>query len=195
MGNEELASGTIEVICGPMFAGKSEELLRRINRLVYAKKKFLVFKPSIDNRYSETEVVSHNQHKYKAIALMDPKKILDYYENDLDAICIDEIQFFDEAIIDVIDFYANHGVRVIVAGLDMDFKGDPFMITAKLLAKAEYVTKLTAICMVCGEEATETQRIINGIPAYDDDPTVLIGANESYEARCRKCHQVLHHEH
>ncbi len=190
MGNEELASGTIEVICGPMFAGKSEELLRRINRLVYAKKKFLVFKPSIDNRYSETEVVSHNQHKYKAIALMDPKKILDYYENDLDAICIDEIQFFDEAIIDVIDFYANHGVRVIVAGLDMDFKGDPFMITAKLLAKAEYVTKLTAICTVCGKSATRTQRLINGEPASINDPVVLVGASESYEARCRHHHIV-----
>lgn len=190
MGNEELASGTIEVICGPMFAGKSEELLRRINRLVYAKKKFLVFKPSIDNRYSETEVVSHNQHKYKAIALMDPKKILDYYGNDLDAICIDEIQFFDEAIIDVIDFYANHGVRVIVAGLDMDFKGDPFMITAKLLAKAEYVTKLTAICTVCGKSATRTQRLINGEPASINDPVVLVGASESYEARCRHHHIV-----
>lgn len=190
MGNEELASGTIEVICGPMFAGKSEELLRRINRLVYAKKKFLVFKPSIDNRYSETEVVSHNQHKYKAIALMDPKKILDYYENDLDAICIDEIQFFDEAIINVIDFYANHGVRVIVAGLDMDFKGDPFMITAKLLAKAEYVTKLTAICTVCGKSATRTQRLINGEPASINDPVVLVGASESYEARCRHHHIV-----
>lgn len=190
MGNEELASGTIEVICGPMFAGKSEELLRRINRLVYAKKKFLVFKPSIDNRYSETEVVSHNQHKYKAIALMDPKKILDYYENDLDAICIDEIQFFDEAVIDVIDFYANHGVRVIVAGLDMDFKGDPFMITAKLLAKAEYVTKLTAICTVCGKSATRTQRLINGEPASINDPVVLVGASESYEARCRHHHIV-----
>ena len=190
MGNEELASGTIEVICGPMFAGKSEELLRRINRLVYAKKKFLVFKPSIDNRYSETEVVSHNQHKYKAIALMDPKKILDYYGNDLDAICIDEIQFFDEEIIDVIDFYANHGVRVIVAGLDMDFKGDPFMITAKLLAKAEYVTKLTAICTVCGKSATRTQRLINGEPASINDPVVLVGASESYEARCRHHHIV-----
>ena len=190
MGNEELASGTIEVICGPMFAGKSEELLRRINRLVYAKKKFLVFKPSIDNRYSETEVVSHNQHKYKAIALMDPKKILDYYENDLDAICVDEIQFFDETIIDVIDFYANHGVRVIVAGLDMDFKGDPFMITAKLLAKAEYVTKLTAICTVCGKSATRTQRLINGEPASINDPVVLVGASESYEARCRHHHIV-----
>lgn len=190
MGNEELASGTIEVICGPMFAGKSEELLRRINRLVYAKKKFLVFKPSIDNRYSETEVVSHNQHKYKAIALMDPKKILDYYENDLDAICIDEIQFFDEAIIDVIDFYANHGIRVIVAGLDMDFKGDPFMITAKLLAKAEYVTKLTAICTVCGKSATRTQRLINGEPASINDPVVLVGSSESYEARCRHHHIV-----
>lgn len=190
MGNEELASGTIEVICGPMFAGKSEELLRRINRLVYAKKKFLVFKPSIDNRYSETEVVSHNQHKYKAIALMDPKKILDYYENDLDAICIDEVQFFDEAIIDVIDFYANHAVRVIVAGLDLDFKGDPFMITAKLLAKAEYVTRLTAICTVCGKSATRTQRLINGEPASINDPVVLVGASESYEARCRHHHIV-----
>lgn len=190
MGNEELAKGTIEIICGPMFAGKSEELLRRINRLLYAKKKFLVFKPSIDNRYSETEVVSHNHRAYKAIALMEPKKILEYYTDDLDAICIDEVQFFDETILSVIDFYANHGVRVICAGLDMDFKGDPFMVVAKLLAKSEYVTKLTAICTVCGKEATRTQRLINGEPASINDPVVLVGASESYEARCRHHHIV-----
>ena len=190
MGHDDLEIGSIEMITGPMFAGKSEELLRRINRLKYAKKNFLVFKPQIDNRYSETEVVSHSKRSSKAIAISKGEEIYNYYKDGIDAVCIDEVQFFDEGIIKVIDDLANRGVRVICAGLDCDFKGDPFMITAKLLAKAEYVTKLTAICTVCGKSATRTQRLINGEPASINDPVVLVGASESYEARCRHHHIV-----
>ena len=190
MGHDDLEIGSIEVITGPMFAGKSEELLRRINRLKYAKKKFLVFKPTIDNRYSETEVVSHSKRSSKAIAISQGKDIYKYFTDDINCVCIDEVQFFDEGIIEVIDDLANRGVRVICAGLDCDFKGDPFKISAVLLAKAEYVTKLTAICCVCGKEATMTQRLVDGKPVSRKDPVVLVGASESYEARCRHCHIV-----
>lgn len=191
MGHDDLSIGSIEVICGPMFAGKSEELLRRINRLVYAKKKFLVFKPRIDDRYSEDEVVSHQKRAFKAHSISKGIEILKYVTNDLQVVCIDEVQFFDDTVIDVIETLANRGIRVICAGLDNDFKGDPFPITANLLARAEYVTKLTAICTICGKEATKTQRLINGQPASSDDPIVLVGASESYEARCRHCHEVI----
>lgn len=190
MGHDDLEIGSIEMITGPMFAGKSEELLRRINRLKYAKKKFLVFKPTIDDRYSETEVVSHNKRSQKAIAITKGEEIYNYFKDDIDAVCIDEVQFFDEGIIKVIDDLANRGVRVICAGLDCDFKGDPFKISAIILAKAEYITKLTAICCVCGREATMTQRLIDGKPVSRKDPVVLVGASESYEARCRHCHVV-----
>ena len=190
MGHDDLEIGSIEMITGPMFAGKSEELLRRINRLKYAKKNFLVFKPCIDDRYSETEVVSHSKRSSKAIPISKGEEIYKFYKDGIDAVCIDEVQFFDEGIIKVIDDLANRGVRVICAGLDCDFKGDPFKISAIILAKAEYVTKLTAICCVCGREATMTQRLINGVPVSRKDPVVLVGASESYEARCRHCHVV-----
>lgn len=190
MGHDDLNVGTIEIIVGPMFAGKSEELLRRINRLKYAKKNFLVFKPMIDNRYSDNEVVSHNKRAYKAISINSSSEILKHFTKGIDAVCIDEIQFLDEGIINVIDYLANQGVRVICAGLDCDFKGDPFPVCAAILAKAEYVTKLTAICTICGKEATKTQRLINGEPASRKDPVVLVGASEAYEARCRHCHVV-----
>ena len=190
MGHDDIIGGSIEVICGPMFAGKSEELLRRINRLNYAKKKFLVFKPKIDDRYSIDEVVSHNKKAYKAIPISKGEEILPYINKDIEAICIDEVQFFDDGIIEIIDKLADMGKRVICAGLDMDFKGDPFKITSILLAKAEYITKLTAICCVCGKEATRTQRLINGEPASVNDPIIMVGASESYEARCRHCHIV-----
>ncbi|HKL72755.1 MAG TPA: thymidine kinase [Candidatus Onthovivens sp.] len=190
MGHEDHIGGSLEVICGPMFAGKSEELLRRINRLIYAKKNFLVFKPIIDDRYSEEEIVSHQKRSYQALPISKGADILKYITPEIDAICIDEVQFFDEGIISVIDTLSNRGIRVIVAGLDTDFKADPFMVTANLLAKAEYVTKLTAICLVCGKEATRTQRLIDGVPAKDSDPIILIGAMESYEPRCRHCHQI-----
>lgn len=190
MSNEERCMGWIEVISGPMFAGKSEELLRRINRLRYAKKNFLVFKPKIDDRYSEDEVVSHEKKSYKAHSISKGIDILKYVTRDLEVVCIDEVQFFDEGIIDVIETLANRGVRVICAGLDTDFKADPFPVMASLLARAEIVTKLTAICAVCGKDATRTQRLVDGKPARADGPIVLVGASESYEPRCRHCHQV-----
>lgn len=183
--------GWVEVICGPMFAGKTEELIRRTTRMEFAKKNFLVFKPVIDQRYSMNEVVSHSKYKKKAINISDPKDIYNYLSLDTQAVVIDEVQFFDEKMIDVISDLANHGLRVICAGLDLDFKGQPFGIIPSLLAIAERITKLSAICVCCGAEATRTQRIINGKEAYIDDPIVLVGAKESYEARCRKCHKVL----
>ena len=188
--------GKIEVICGPMFAGKTEELIRRVKRMEYAKKKYLVFKPNIDNRFSTCEVVSHNKKRTNAINIdiNNPNMVSKYITEDISALVFDEVQFFNESLLNIVKDYASKGLRIICAGLDKDFLGNPFGIMPNLLALADEVTKLTAICMVCGEEATETQRIIDGHPAYDDDDVVLIGATESYEARCRKCHMVLHHE-
>lgn len=184
-------NGQIEVICGPMFAGKTEELIRRANRLQYAKKKYLVFKPTIDDRYSTTEIVSHSNYRKNSICIKHSSEILSYITDDIQAVIVDEAQFFDIDIIGVCEWLANRGLRVICGGLDCDFKGSPFPVMANLLARAEYITKLTAICNVCGDPATRTQRIIDGQPAYEDDPIVLVGAKEAYEPRCRKCHMVL----
>ncbi|NLK13041.1 MAG: thymidine kinase [Candidatus Phytoplasma sp.] len=183
--------GMIEVVCGPMFAGKTEELIRRIKRLEYAKKKFLVFKPKIDNRYSQTAIVSHNKNEKKAIEIEKSTEILTYDLKNIEAVIIDEAQFFDDQIIKVVDKLADQGIRVIVGGLDRDFRGDPFGPMPGLLAIAEEVTKLTAICVKTGEPATRTQRLINGKPAHYNDPIVLIGAEESYEPRSRDEHIVL----
>lgn len=183
--------GWIEVICGCMFAGKTEELIRRINRITYAKKTILVFKPKIDNRYDEGSVVSHSQKKIKSIVISNASEILEHLPEKLPyAIAIDEVQFFGEDLIPVIESLANSGVRIICAGLDQDFRGEPFGIIPMILSRAEYVTKLQAICQVCGQPATRTQRIINGEPADYDDPIILVSAAEKYEARCRHCHQV-----
>lgn len=184
--------GWVEVICGPMFAGKSEELIRRIKRIEYAKKKIIVFKPLIDNRYSEDEVVSHNKRRTKCYNLKHSSEVEKYITSDLYAVAFDEVQFMDEGILKVIDDLANRGLRVICAGLDNDFRGEPFSIMPQLLCMAEYVTKLTAICTVCGANATRTQRVVNGEPAYYEDPIIIIGASESYEPRCRHCHKVPH---
>lgn len=188
--------GWIEVICGGMFAGKTEELIRRINRIHYAKKEVLVFKPKIDNRYDESSVVSHSQKKIKSIVISNALEILEITKKALPyAIAVDEVQFFDDSLIDVAEELANNGVRVILAGLDLDFRGEPFGIMPKLLARAEYITKLEAICQVCGHPATRTQRIIDGKPADYDDPIILVSASEKYEARCRHCHQVPRKNH
>ena len=184
--------GWVEVICGPMFAGKSEELIRRIKRLQYAKKNVVVFKPQIDNRYSEDEVVSHNKNKTKCYNLTNSQDVYKYVTDDTYAVCFDEVQFLNEDILTVINDLANKGKRVICAGLDNDFRGEPFSIMPKLLCMAEYVTKLTAICQVCGANATRTQRLVNKEPAFYEDPIIIIGASESYEPRCRHCHQVPH---
>lgn len=182
--------GWIEVICGPMFAGKSEELIRRIKRLEYAKKKVVVFKPTIDDRYSADEVVSHNKRKTKCYNLSHSNEVMKYITEDVYAVAFDEVQFMDEGIVQVIDRLAEMGKRVICAGLDNDFRGEPFSIMPQLLCKAEYVSKLTAICTCCGANATRTQRIVNGKPAFYEDPILIIGASETYEPRCRHCHRV-----
>lgn len=186
--------GWIEVICGPMFAGKTEELIRRVKRMEFAKKNFLVFKPSIDNRYSNTEVVSHAKQKISAININNSRQIFDNISKDIQCVVVDEVQFFDDEIVKVCKQLADLGLRVIVGGLDCDFRGNPFDNIANIMAMAEKVTKLTAICVCCGDEATKTQRIINGQPAKYSDPTILVGQKESYEPRCRKCHVVLKNE-
>ncbi len=183
-------TGWIEVITGPMFAGKSEELIRRVKRLEYAHKKMLVFKPRIDNRYSDCEIVSHSKYRTKSINIERAHDILSYLYEGLDAVIIDEVQFLDSEIIEIVEQLADKGLRVIVAGLDRDFRGEPFKNMPELLALAEDVTKLTAICMCCGAPATRTQRIVNGIPASYDDPIIIVGASEAYEPRCRHCHVV-----
>lgn len=184
--------GWIEVICGSMFAGKTEELIRRIKRIRLAKKDVIVFKPVIDDRYDKKSVCSHSNQKIESIPVNNANEILDHLDHLPYAVAIDEAQFFDEGLIDIIERLANSGVRVIVAGLDMNFKGEPFGIMPLILARAEYITKLQAICQVCGAPATRTQRIINGKPADYDDPIILVSASEKYEARCRHCHQVPH---
>ncbi len=182
--------GWLEVICGSMFSGKSEELIRRIKRARYAKQKVQVFKPKIDNRYNNQEVVSHNGSSVTAINIERPEDIISCIDNDTKVVAIDEVQFFSERIISVCQQLANNGLRVIAAGLDTDFRGLPFGPTPGLMAVAEYVDKLQAICMRCGNPASRTQRLINGQPAKYGEPIVLIGASESYEARCRHCYQA-----
>ncbi|EPY2272219.1 thymidine kinase [Clostridium sporogenes] len=182
--------GWIEVIAGPMYSGKTEELIRRIRRAEIAKQKVQVFKPEIDNRYSKQDVVSHAGDKIQSVPVKSSKEILEKLLDDTDVIGIDEAQFFDDSLVEIVSKIANNNRRVICAGLDMDFKGEPFGPMPKLMAIAEFVDKIQAVCMVCNNPATRTQRLINGKPAKKSDPVVLIGAQESYEARCRKCHCV-----
>lgn len=189
----ELCEGYIEVIAGCMFAGKTEELCRRIRRIQYAKKTVITFKPNIDNRYSDHEVVSHNNTRVKSINISKSSDVYDIIGDKLPyAIAFDEVQFFDSGVIEVCEYYASKGVRVICAGLDMDFRGVPFGVMPELLARAESITKLNAICQKCGRLATRTQRLIDGKPAFFEDPIILVGAKEQYEARCRNCHEVPH---
>lgn len=187
--------GWVEVISGCMFAGKTEELIRRIKVLEIAHKKVLVFKPQIDNRYSDTKVVSHAGSSVESFVIAKPCEIFDYLSDDTEVVAIDEVQFFDDSICDVANELADRRLRVMCAGLDMDFRGEPFGPMPKLITQAEFVTKLTAVCHKCGAPATRTQRIIDGHPASFDDPTILVGASESYEARCRHCHEVLNRPH
>lgn len=182
--------GYIEVITGCMFAGKTEELIRRINVLRYANKNIVVFKPKVDNRYSDDEVVSHAGKRVKSLVVSNALEILDHVDAETHVVAIDEVQFFDDNIVLVCEHLALLGLRVMVAGLDMDFRGEPFGVIPKLMTTAEFVTKLTAVCTKCGAPATRTQRLVNGKPASYHDPIVLIGASESYEARCRHDHVV-----
>lgn len=183
--------GYVEVISGCMFAGKTEELIRRIKVLEFAKKNVLVFKPAIDNRYSDTKVVSHAGGSVESFVVNDARSILDFVKDDTDVVAIDEVQFFDEEILLVVDYLAKKGLRVMAAGLDTDFRAEPFGVMPRLITQAEFVTKLTAVCVKCGAPATRTQRIVNGHPARFTDPIIMVGAAESYEARCRHCHEVV----
>ena len=182
--------GYIEVVVGPMYSGKSEELIRRLKRAKIAKQNIVVFKPHIDDRYSKKDVVSHSGDSIEAIPIEKASDIYDLIDEDVQVVGIDEVQFFDEKVVDIAIDLANKGVRVIAAGLDMDFKGEPFGPTPKLLAVAEFVDKIQAICSVCGQPATRSQRLIDGKPARYDDPIIQVGAVESYEARCRHHHIV-----
>ncbi len=182
--------GWIEVICGSMFSGKTEELIRRVRRAQIARQKVQVFKPRLDDRYQVEKVASHNGVHLEAVVVEEATEILQLVDSDTIVVAIDEGQFFDWTIVDVCNFLADAGKRVIIAVLEMDFRGEPFGPAPLLLAQAERVDKLQAICVVCGAPASRTQRIINGQPANYDDPVIMVGADEVYEARCRHCHKV-----
>lgn len=173
-------AGRIEVVCGSMFSGKSEELLRRLKRARIAKKKYQLFKPAIDDRYSDTEVVSHSGERLECQVLQNAFQISDLLDEDTEIVAFDEAQFFDTTLITTVISLADMGHRVIVAGLDMDSRGKPFGPMPHLLAVAEEVLKLTAVCEVCGEPATHTYRT-----ADEEKEQVLVGAGEHYQARCR----------
>lgn len=178
------------MICGSMFSGKTEELIRRVRRAEIAKQRVQVFKPVIDKRYHEMAVASHNGLLFDAQPLAAARDILTHREPETGVVAVDEVQFFDWEIAEVLNQLADTGCRVIVAGLDQDFRGEPFGPMPLLMAQAEEVTKLNAICVLCGDPASRTQRLIDGRPAAWDDPVVLVGGLESYEARCRRCHEV-----
>ncbi len=182
--------GWIEVICGSMFSGKTEELIRRVKRAVIAKQQVQVFKPQVDTRYVRERITSHDGLDFNATPVTQASDILDMLDADTEVVAIDEAQFFDWSITEVCDALAHRGLRVIVAGLDMDFRGEPFGPMPVLMAQAEHVDKLQAICQRCGAPASRTQRLINGKPAAYHDPVILVGAEEVYEARCRVCHIV-----
>ena len=201
--------GSIEIITGPMFSGKTEELIRRVNRLKLADKKFLAFKPDIDDRYSENDIVSHDDKKISAkpISVDEPNNIFKYIllneafechaktsneEREYKNVIIDEVQFFNEGIIDIIKKLAyEYDLRVICAGMDMDFRSEPWPVTSQVMACAEEVDKLKGICHKCGNEATRTQRYVNGESAHYDDPIILVGGQESYKSVCSKCYKII----
>lgn len=182
--------GSIEVVCGSMFSGKTDELIRRLVRATIAKQKVQVFKPAIDIRYAVEKVTSHTGSNFDALPTEKAAGIREKLESDTTVVGIDEAQFFDPEIVQVAQELADKGIRVIVAGLDMDFRGEPFGPMPIFMSMAERVDKLHAICMSCGNEASRTQRLVNGKPARYDDPVVIVGASELYEARCREHHEV-----
>jgi len=183
-------TGQIEVITGSMFSGKTDELIRRLRRAEIARQKIQVFKPVIDNRFSVSKVTSHAGTQFKASSVSSSAEILPLIDDDTTVVAIDEAQFFDAQVSEVAETLANRGLRVIIGGLDTDFRGEPFGPMPILMARAERVFKVNAICMVCGGLASRTQRLIDGKPARYDDPIVVVGASELYEARCRMHHEV-----
>ncbi len=194
---EEFKLGHLEVVCGPMFSGKSEELIRRLKRVQIAGKKFLLFKPSIDNRYDTNHVVSHDQRRLEAVttgldmaAIREMQRLVS--ESGAEVIAMDEGNFYETSLAEAVQEWVSEGRRVIVAGLDMDFRGLPFGPMPALMAIADYVDKLKAICMKCKSDyGTMTQRLVNGRPAKFSDPLIVVGGSDSYEVRCRNCHEIL----
>ena len=186
--------GKLEVICGSMFSGKTEELMRRLKRAEYAKQNVLPIKHHIDKRKSHTYIVSHDGRERAAFPIDDQsvsvEKIFELANKNIDVVGVDEIQFFPNKIVDIIYQLVDQGKYVIVAGLDLDFRGEPFGIMPILMALADEVTKLKAICVLCARDAHHSQRIINGEPAGYDDPIIMVGAEECYEARCRECFKI-----
>jgi thymidine kinase len=182
--------GSLEVICGSMFSGKTEELIRRLRRATIARQTVQIFTPIIDTRYGKDKVASHAGMALDATPVQSAAEILEKVDDITTVVAVDEAQFLDSGIVPVVLSLAEHGKRVIIAGLDLDFRGEPFGSMPLLLAHAESVDKLQAICMVCGEEGTRTQRLVDGKPAHYHDPVVIVGAAELYEARCRKHHEV-----
>ncbi|HEY1956298.1 MAG TPA: thymidine kinase [Polyangiaceae bacterium] len=173
--------GCIEVVCGSMFSGKTEELLRRVKRAKYARLQTVVFKPKVDDRYDEVKVVTHEGLSTEAVPIASSGDMLALVGPNVAVVGVDEVQFFDEAVVDVVEELANRGVRVICAGLDQDYRGMPFGPMPRLLAVAEHVTKLHAVCMRCGREASRSQRLV----AMEGQ--LFVGGAAAYEARCRKC--------
>ena len=182
--------GSIEVVCGSMFSGKTDELIRRMVRAKIARQKVQVFKPAIDMRYAVEKVTSHTGANFDAIPVERAADIRARLDQDTTVVGVDEVQFMDAEIVEVARELAARGVRVLIAGLDTDFRGEPFGPMPILMSIAEHVSKLHAICMVCGDDASRTQRLVNGKPARYDDPIVIVGASELYEARCRLHHEV-----
>ena len=182
--------GSVEVITGSMFSGKTDELIRRLRRAKIARQGVQVFKPSLDKRYSLGKLASHAGSEFEATPIESAGQIEALMLKDTTVVAIDEAQFFDDSLCEVVQRLADRGLRVLVAGLDQDFRGEPFGPMPRLMAQAERVDKLHAICMVCGGPASRTQRLIDGRPARYDDPVVVVGASELYEARCREHHEV-----
>lgn len=187
-------TGWIEVICGSMFSGKTEELIRRLKRAQIARQKLQCFKPTIDDRYSRDHIASHDSSKILSRPVEKAAQILELVDDNTRVVGIDEGQFFDEALVDVCQKLANRGIRVVVAGLDMDYLGRPFEPMPRLLAVAEYVTKLSAVCMVCGSPAARTQRKSVPFESSQGEGRVVVGSRELYEARCRGCHDTSDHQ-
>jgi thymidine kinase len=184
-------SGSIEVIAGVMFSGKSEELLRRVRRAEIARRRVQVFKSHLDERYSGIKhVSSHDGRVIEAVPIGTAGDMMRLLRPDTEVVAVDEAQFLDDAIVDVSTALAERGVRVMLAGTDTDFRGEPFGAMANLMAVAETVDKLRAICMVCGNDACRNQRLIDGRPAPYESPIILVGGSDTYEARCRHCHRV-----
>jgi len=184
--------GWIEVVTGSMFSGKSEELIRRVRRALIARRRVQVFKSALDDRYEGVRTISSHagSEGVDAIPVRSSMEMLEKVHSETQVVAIDEVQFLDDGIVDVLSLLADRGMRVVVAGIDMDFRGEPFGPMARILSIAETVDKLHAICVRCGGPATRNQRLVNGEPAPYEAPTIQVGGAESYEARCRRCHEV-----